>query len=271
MTERQHLWKVITSQWLEKYPFLKRYGESRMFYRNDIFLVGIWLDKGKYGLSYSPMFVIKPLWVNVSDNYEHCLCTHLYTNDQRRYWYDIDIEQDLKRHDFYFKRYTDNPNPLYDNVLKGVISYDWIYKEAVHYFSESNKKHEYFFYENWMFIELMLALSLYFEDSVLRVKAMAALDRFIRQSKKRLKNGSFMGGKNPEATDWLERLKRRIIPIFDSRESLMAICEKNSKLNKIRTLNKGEMVNTPPLLKEEFSKEMKDLYMRIFHPTRFRW
>ena len=279
MTERQKLWELIMSQWLEKFPFLKQYGASRLYYRTDIFLIGIWLEKSAYGSSYEPKFVVKPLWTGVSDSYENCFCTPFYTNEQRDYWNDIDIypwydmenKPDLRQHNLFFKRYIDNPNPLYNQVLNGIISYDWIYEEAVLYFTEKNKKHEYDFYKNWMFLELMLALSLYFEDSVLKEKAKQAFDRFIWQSEKRLKRGSFTGGNGPEAIDWLEILKRRIIPIFDSRESLIAVCEENSKLKKITTLNKGEMVDSPPLLKEGFSKEMKNLFMRIFYPTRFRW
>ncbi|MDE6142977.1 MAG: hypothetical protein K2F94_02745, partial [Muribaculaceae bacterium] len=247
MTERQKLWELIMSQWLEKFPFLKQYGASRLYYRTDIFLIGIWLEKGGYGISYEPNLVVKPLWSGVSNSSENCLCKPLYTGDRRRYWKDIDNKTDLKQHDLFFKRYNDNPNPLYDQVLNGIISYDWIYKEAVHYFTEKNKYHEYYFYDNWMFMELMLALSLYFEDSVLMRKATKAFDRFIWQSEKRLKNDNLMGIRGPGVVDWYEHFKRSRIKIFDSRESLMAVCERNSKLKKITTLNKGEMVDSPPL------------------------
>jgi len=204
----------------------------------------------------------------VSDNYDRCLHTPLYTNEQRRYWYDIDIEPDFKHHDFYFKRYTQSANPLYDKVLKGVISYDWIYNEAV-FDCEMHDDYERPFYEIWMFLELMLALSLYFEDSILQVKTTKALDRFIKQSEKRLVKGE--RGLGPGSVEWFEKYKDRINSIFSSRESFLSICEENSKSKKIRILNKGTLVSTYPEIKDGFENRMTNLYNRLFHPNLFKW
>jgi len=77
MNERQKIWRIIINQWRDKFPFLKIYSGSRLFYRTDILLIGIWLEKDKYGCGYSPGFVLKPLWGDVSDNYDCCLQTPL--------------------------------------------------------------------------------------------------------------------------------------------------------------------------------------------------
>jgi len=63
-----------------------------------------------------------------------------------------------------------------------------------------------------MFLELMLALSLYFEDSILQVKTTKALDRFIKQSANRLMKGE--RGLGPESVEWLEENKNRINSFF---------------------------------------------------------
>lgn len=237
-------WKKIIAEWNEEFPFLKPYGKIRLFYRTDIFLIGLWLDR-IYDSDYRLTFEIKAMWEYLNSNDCNLLSRFVLSDPINKY---SDYWLKFSEHDFYFQQASASAHRQYDNILHGKAYYDFLMTENEISYDHRNSCR---YYSEVLYIEFQLATTLFFQDMDRWNESYRYLEERCRLWEKRLTKGKRVYGVSSleEIINW----RKRVEYFLTDRDKLLSICEENSKIKKIRRLNKGELIYTP-YVKEEKNK-----------------
>ncbi len=255
-------WKEIMSQWNQQFPFLKPYGTMRLFYRTDIFLIGLLLDK-IHGQDYRLTFEIKAIWEYLDSNDFNLINRYILRDPTERlsnFWLDY------SEHDLYFQEAVMATHRQYDDILYGKASYDFLMKEnEVSYYYRNPLN---YYYEIW-YIAFRLATTLFFKDMEKWDQTYVYLeDRYGLWEKKLLKNKRVYG---VTSIDEIVRWRKNVEYFLSDRDRLLSICEENSKIKKIRHLNKGELIYTPYVEKIDEEKQQESLFAKIMSSIKNRF
>ena len=264
MSENSNIKRRIMKEWREAFPFLKPYGTISLMFRTDLFLIGLSCRSSWCSPSYIPEFLVKPLW-NIpwpgSDYITAAVGRPVRDNPSYRHqaWTDYEF------HDRFFKERVRQTKEYFGEALSGRVTYKILYEEAlIEYRYWALKRCASIF-----FIEYMFALSLYFEDEELWYKINKAYNHYYRLWERRLMKGKFVSILNDLSE--LEKWRDKVSTVFSSRETMLAECNENLSLKKIRVLNEGELIDIPPEIKDGFSNRLKIAFNNIFHPNLLEW
>ena len=250
----QERWKMIIRDWQEQFPFLKPYGSVRLMYRTDILLVGLLMERSKYGGHYKIEFEVKPLWDILMDNYHYCIEYPIIDNSTKAkagYYvafgdYNPNRPNSYKdNHDFYFGRILKSIEQQYGNIFDGCVESGFLLNILDLAYPNTARRYvlkSWFFYTISNYYELQLALALYFNDSDSWNKVYSEIENnMIIWEKELIKRKKISRYEISFLFDW----KNTIDKILKDRDWFMTICEENSKLSKVKCLNKGRIVYTP--------------------------
>ena len=248
-SESARRWKEIMSEWNEEFQFLKPYGSMRLFYRTDILMLGLFLEKLIWQ-SYRVGFEVKQLWLPPTDNDYNCIYTPILNHRTKsdRCTYRIKYGIDRDNHDFYFRRALESTRIRYGDVFNGTVSSGFLI-ELNDRMNTPRLKHD--FYAESQYYEFQIAMAVYFQEYDRLEKIYAELDKECSYWSRKLKRGRRIYGltQSSDISSWRKNIESTI----SDRNKLLAICEENSKIKKIRRLNKGELIYTP-YVKEDNNK-----------------
>ena len=251
-------WKEIYGEWQHQFPFLTEFGSQRLVFRTDIFLIGLFISRSRYGASYKVSFEVKSLWNEISNNYVNIFSLPILPQKDDGSYLFVEYGPRGDTHDILFKQLLETIDIKYGRMFEGVAEYRIINEQCDIAFS---KYPESMYIAKYSYFEFKLASALYFNDSDSWNKTYSEMKKYVSRLETKNNIRKFFHT-NPALywTEWMNYVDANLT----DRERLMELCERNSKLKKVSCLNKGSLISAPitpmvQLKKGSFIDKIKDL------------
>lgn len=242
-------WNRIVREWNAEFPFLKRFGNSKLFFKTDIMLIGIWFDR-ILGEWYRPMIECQPLWRN-NVNMKKMNPFFIEIHDSRN----LTIECKYIYHDRYFKKNVGLISQQYGNLLSGNVTYNDLY-------DIEEKRFELYQGLNCMYqmlhIEYLLVLATYFNNEINMEEIFTKIEKCCKKWPKQPKEMEILQSNNITLDDW----KRQMYNYYGNKEAFLEVCRKHSEDKDIKKLNMGVLINDQPFIKKSIWDKLSDLFKR---------
>ena len=244
-------------EWNSEFPFLNKFGNSGLFFRTDLMLIGIRFDR-LWGESYRPILEGIPLW-NTSTDWKKRNSFYNIVKDNPKF----KIECKYIFHDRYFHRNVEWIRQLYGYMLSGQkVTYAELYdyKEEYHNFYRGL---DCIFQMPYLQYKLLLAT--YFNDVKNIEKVWDEVENSCKKWSKNTKDLESLQSEGISIEEWREKMYN----YYGNREAFMKVCSSRSEDKAVKKLNYATLINEPPIIKTPLQEWLTFNWLKNFFDKYF--
>lgn len=242
-------WNIIMREWND-FPFLKRFGNSKLFFKTEIMLIGLWLDRIS-GNSYRLSIMGLPLWYKY-DDWKHSFCFNNCIKDACNH----DIICQYIFQDRYFKRNVEFTKQHYGDIFNGEITYSNLYYLENMYNDPIVGRRKYAL--NKGHLQFQMVLARYFDNSVMAENILTLVEKVYKKDSNNRKIIEYHESINFSIDLWREDMNN----YYGNKEAFLEVCRKHSEDKDIKKLNMGVLINDDPFVKKSIWDKLSDLFKR---------
>lgn len=244
-------------EWNSEFPFLKRFGNSGLFFQTDIMLIGLYFDRIS-GEMYRPFIKGIPLW-------------HTYYDWRKSFSFNnhvlrtrsADVECYYIFHDRFFQNNVGFTRQQYGNILKGKVTYADLYALESKYNDPIEGRRKFALRKSHL--EYQLVLARYFGNDTNAEKILNLVEKVYQKDSNDKKTIEYHKSINFS----LDECREKMYNYYGNIEAFMKVCSSHIEDKMVKKLNYATLINEPLIIKTPFQELVSFNWLKRFFDRYF--